>query len=549
MIQILKIGELKNKLIRSFNNFQSAWNKENPHAEPVEFSPTLGSAFSQIAYPVFLGFFALVAIVLGSIQSDSPFTLKQPGAWFFGIAPAPIISNPKSSPSAGLFIGMIAVYGGLFVFMRAWWMLYKRISLLNNFPIKTLAVVLALWILPLIISPPLFSRDSYSYAGQGEMVSRNISPYKHGVAILGENANSYYDQVDKLWQFTPVPYGPLDLDIAAGVMIAVGHRELWGILGLRLTIGIIGVVLSAIFFPKISRRIKKDPSPIFAFGILNPIVILHLIGGIHNDALMVGFMFAGIYFAKKDMPVLGIIFCSVGALIKVPAIIVCGFIGWNWKKGEVPIKTRVSYSVLSGVISLITMELGTLPTGLGWGWINNLSAPNAVVSWMAPVTGLAILFAHISSLLSLPISRLGWLHFVDDLSTLVTVAVLAYLLFNSHKKDWLRSTAFALIFLVVLNPVVQPWYLSWGIMTVAFVLEGRMKYLFAGLSIVSSFVGLPGARGLVGQLENANLLFVLPSFLALIILLLIPLIKPARKVSHVLKTMREEEKKGDLAKI
>ncbi len=544
-----KVIVFKNTLSVKLSNLYNAWIHEYPPEEPTDFDATKQSAFKQILYPASLGFIALVAIVLGSVQNESPFTLKQQGAWFFGISPNPVISNPKSSPSAWLFIGMIAVYGGMFVFMRAWWMLYKKVNIIRNFPVKTLAVVLLLWILPLLIAPPLFSRDSYSYAGQGEMVSRGISPYKYGVAVMGQNANPYYDQVDKLWQYTPVPYGPLDLVIAAGVMIATGHRELWGILGLRLTLGILGVVLAAIFFPKISRLLKRDPSVSFAFGILNPIVILHLIGGIHNDALMVGFMFVGIYFAKRDMPILGIIFCSIGALVKVPAIIACGFIGWNWKNKEMPVKTRVKYTIYSGILSLVAMEIGTLPTGLGWGWVRNLSAPNAVVSWMAPVTGIAIGLAHLSSLLSLPISRAGWLSAVDKLSTVITAVVLIYLLINSHKRDWLKPLAYALIFLVVINPVVQPWYLSWGIMATALIMEGRLKYVVGALSILSSFVGLPGARGLLQQLENANLLFVLPSAIILVVLLLIPLIRPVRKLSHAIKIMKSPESEDSMASL
>lgn len=544
-----KAVELKNHLNRKLSQFQEIWGREYPSAQSVEFNSENQSSLKQILYPVSLGFIALVSIVLGSIQDASPFTLKQQGAWFFGISPNPVISNPKSSPSAWLFIGMIAVYGGLFVFMRAWWMLYKKVRSIRNFPVKTLAVVLILWILPLLAAPPLFSRDSYSYAGQGEMVSRNISPYKYGVAVLGSNANPYYDQVDPLWQYTPVPYGPLDLVIAAGVMIATGHRELWGILGLRLTLGILGVVLAAIFFPKISRFLKRDPAEAFAFGILNPIVILHLIGGIHNDALMVGFMFTGLYFAKKEMPVMGIIFCSIGGLIKAPAVVACGFIGWNWKDRDLTIKSRIKYTILSGIISLITMEIGTLPTGLGWGWVRNLSAPDVVVSWMAPVTGLAIGVAHLSSLVSLPFSRSGWLTVFDKISTVATAIILVYLLINSHKQEWIKSLAYALIFLVVINPVVQPWYLSWGVMAAALIIEGKLKYVVAALSILSSFVGLPGARGLIQQLEHANPLFVLPSVLILAVLLVIPLIRPVKKLSYVRKLSKTEYDEKKLVQI
>ncbi len=38
---------------------------------------------------------------------------------------------------------------------------------------------------------------------------------------------------------------------------------------------------------------------------------------------------------------------------------------------------------------------------------------------------------------------------------------------------------------VLLGPVVQPWYLTWGIIIVAPVVDGQMLYVVLGLSIVA----------------------------------------------------------------
>ena len=46
---------------------------------------------------------------------------------------------------------------------------------------------------------------------------------------------------------------------------------------------------------------------------------------------------------------------------------------------------------------------------------------------------------------------------------------------------------------VLLGPVVQPWYLTWGIILVAPVVTGRWLYAVLGLSIVAPFIGLTGA--------------------------------------------------------
>ncbi len=47
--------------------------------------------------------------------------------------------------------------------------------------------VFALWVSPLLVAPPLFSRDAYTYGAEGELVSRGINPYTHGLQALGRS--------------------------------------------------------------------------------------------------------------------------------------------------------------------------------------------------------------------------------------------------------------------------------------------------------------------------------------------------------------------------
>ena len=78
-------------------------------------------------------------------------------------------------------------------------------------PVRKVMAVAALWILPLLIVAPLFSRDVYSYAAQGEMMSHHINPYHYGPGVLG--APPVVNLVDPLWLNTPAPYGPLFMQV------------------------------------------------------------------------------------------------------------------------------------------------------------------------------------------------------------------------------------------------------------------------------------------------------------------------------------------------
>ena len=63
------------------------------------------------------------------------------------------------------------------------------------------------------------------------MMSRGISPYLFGPAVLGVNAFS--GLVDKLWANATSPYGPLFLWLAGVNATVVHHNELLAVVGFR----------------------------------------------------------------------------------------------------------------------------------------------------------------------------------------------------------------------------------------------------------------------------------------------------------------------------
>ena len=80
---------------------------------------------------------------------------------------------------------MVTVYGGMILFIRVWFGLVQALRHRPGAPIRALAGMLALWIVPLLFVAPLFSKDVYSYAAQGEMMSHHINPYNYGPGTIG----------------------------------------------------------------------------------------------------------------------------------------------------------------------------------------------------------------------------------------------------------------------------------------------------------------------------------------------------------------------------
>ena len=127
--------------------------------------------------PALLGFVAVLSICLGASLPSSPFKLEMGGTWFFGVS---------DWPSTTLMLpGVVAVYGGMVLFVRVWFGLFQTLRARPGVPIRPLAWMLVLWLLPLLAVAPLFSRDVFSYAAQGEMMSHHINPYHYGPGRSG----------------------------------------------------------------------------------------------------------------------------------------------------------------------------------------------------------------------------------------------------------------------------------------------------------------------------------------------------------------------------
>jgi hypothetical protein len=469
----------------------------------------LDRATPSLARPAILGFLATTAITIGASQPASPFSLKQPDAWFFGI-PDP------GGHAEGLLLSLVLVFAGMLVLSRVWYDLARALRRDSGVPVRRLVVVFAVWVLPLLVAPPLFSRDVYSYAAQGEMVTHGITPYQYGPSTLG--AGPFVTNVDPLWGNAPAPYGPVFLRVDGMLVTLTAHNPLATVVGLRL-LALVGVVLLAVFVPKLAEACGRDPASAFTLAVLNPITLLHLIGGAHNDALMLGLLVAGVALAKRGRPVLGIVVCTLAAAIKVPAAVGILYIGWDWLGPDMPWRERVRPVLTAGLIGGGVMAVLAAVTGMGWGWLTALGTPDAVRSMIAPTTFLGTWGGHLFHWLGVGPSPHSILSMARALG-LAAAGVAGVMLFlRSRRIGTVQALALTLLAIVVLGPVVQPWYVAWGLIMLAPVAAGRLWTMLVGLSIGVSFLELPGARLLLDELSRNNVGYVLLSIAALLVTL------------------------------
>ena len=81
---------------------------------------------------------------------------------------------------------------------------------------------------------------------------------------------------------------------------------------------ILGVAMAAVGIGLIADKSRVNPAVAIAIGLGNPIVILHLIGGVHNDALMFGLLALGLAAAQRDRKKTALALLAAATAVKLP---------------------------------------------------------------------------------------------------------------------------------------------------------------------------------------------------------------------------------------
>ncbi|MGH9099484.1 MAG: polyprenol phosphomannose-dependent alpha 1,6 mannosyltransferase MptB [Acidimicrobiales bacterium] len=442
------------------------------------------------------GLLAGAAVVAGAVAGGSSFVSHLPGAWFFGTPGGPLgFLGTGSSRAPALAI--LGVYGGLAALSALWWRLLRTLWRNPGMSVREAARVLVMWALPFALSPPLFSRDVYSYAGQGALVSFHINPYLYGPGVLG--ATRFNLLADPLWAHTPSPYGPTFLSLDGLAAQVSGHQVLADLVLLRL-VSVIGVVLIAVALPSLARSVGRDPAAALVLGAGSPIVLSTLIGGAHNDGLMVGLLVVGLAAWKRFGPVPGIVLCALAAGVKAPAALGIVLIGWNWGGGGARVSERLIRTV--GALGIGASVLGVLSavSGVGWGWVLTITTADKVSTGVTPANAAAHALAGVLHLIGVPVGLSVLRTATSATGIAVAVAVGCWLLWHSPRLGELRALGLTLLLLALLGPVLWAWYLTWGLVVLAPVATGRMRRLLVWLSIAEALVGVSSVLGILHAL-------------------------------------------------
>jgi len=382
--------------------------------------------------------------------------------------------------------GVAVTYVGLVLLVVAWWRLGRLVRTRPPRAEELLATLL-MWAAPLLIAPPVFSRDVYSYLAQGAMVGAGLDVYRDGPAALG---GPFAAEVPAIWQHTPTPYGPAFLLLATAVATLVGGHVTLGVLLLRL-VALAGVAVLAVSLPPLARRCGVAPAAALWLAALNPLVLVHLVGGAHNDAVLVGLLAAGLAAAAAGRPALGAVAITLAALVKVPAAVGLAAVALLWASSSAVGSWRRTRAVGGTALVALGTAVGvTWVAGTGFGWVGALRTPVTAESWsLTSALGRAtadVLAALDATLSTAPVT--GW-----RLAGMCAALAAALLVWRRRRTVGpVGGVGLVLGGVVVFGPAVRPWYLLWAVVPLAAAAPfGRAARLAAAASAVLALVVLP----------------------------------------------------------
>jgi len=260
--------------------------------------------------------------------------------------------------------------------------------------------------------------------------------------------------------------------------------------------------------PRLARRCGVAEVSALWLGAANPLLIMHLVAGIHNEALMLGLMLTGVEFALRGidarrllprpwrrpatmpadgrrrswaikfgpdweplgMLLVGAILITLSSQVKLPSVLALGFVATALahRRGGTLRALLLSGGAMAA-LSLAVMALVGWASGLGFGWIYTLGTANVVRSWMSPPTLLALGTGQVGILLGLGDHTTAILGLTRSIGVLIIMVLVAWLLLAVFRGRLhpVGGLGVALCVTVLLFPVVQPWYLLWAIIPLA----------------------------------------------------------------------------------
>ncbi|MEA4945197.1 MAG: polyprenol phosphomannose-dependent alpha 1,6 mannosyltransferase MptB [Propionicimonas sp.] len=392
----------------------------------------------------------LLGTVLLFAGSLTPAYLPQNSPWWEPLRALGLDSWPVR------VLGTALAVAGLGLLADAWLRLRPRPTLVA----RPWAVCL-LWSLPFLLAPPVFSHDAYAYAAEGWLLRNGLNPYENPISVL---PGAFADQAAWAWRYTTAMYPPLSLQLFHGLVILAQNNPYVAATLMRIP-ALVGVALIVVLLPKLADRVGVDREFTAWFAVLNPILVIDLIGGAHNDALMMGLVVLALWLAFDRRFWLAAITVGVATSIKQPALLAAWAVAlidhpwesFRWRDslralGRLALATAIGAGVFAGITWL---------SGLGYGWVWAATVPGAVIT-LAPTSLIGGAALAILTLLGQPEAAVSAWNGIRIGGLALTGVAMVWLALTVGRRRPLAFLSWGWLLFAFGGIAMNSWYVTWG---------------------------------------------------------------------------------------
>jgi hypothetical protein len=293
-----------------------------------------------------------------------------------------------------------------------------------------------LFVTAFALAPVLLSDDVYSYVDYARLgVRHGLDPYVHPPLAVPEDP-AY---ADVAWTEATSAYGPL-FTLAtyplAWLPVGIAVAVLKGVAALSV-LGIAAIV------SRIAAWRGVNPLRAAAFVALNPLVLVHVVGGAHNDGLtmLLAMLAVAAVLSARELGGGATLLAAVAIKLSAASLAPFALIG----------AARRSRLIAGASIAAVAVA-GAAWLAFGWDWLHGF--------------GLAGENQDRTSHMSIPITAARLLGLDPDAvrlaaAVLFTAAVGCLLAWSWRGGDWVRAAAWAALALLLATAWLLPWYLIW----------------------------------------------------------------------------------------
>lgn len=308
-------------------------------------------------------------------------------------------------------------------------------------------------VLAFACAPVLLSHDVFSYVDYARLgVRHGLDPYVNAP----EAAPSDPAFAHVTWTETPSAYGPL-FTLAT---YPLAWLPIWLAVAILKAVAAISVLGLAWVVSRLAVWRGVDPARAAAFVALNPLVLVHVVGGAHNDglAMLLATLGAAALVVRREASAGASLVAS--AAIKSSSLFVAPFALLATARDQMLMGRKLAYMssfrpvnrLAAGAVgaALIIGAAGYL--AFGWEWLHAF--------------GLAGENQGRTSHLSIPVT-FARLTGIDEGAVRVAALAIfglavAWLLLRTWRgADWIRAAAWAGTGLLLATSWLLPWYLLW----------------------------------------------------------------------------------------